>query len=107
MKCNEFERMIPAYLHNELKERQMKQYIEHARTCAVCREEMTIQYLITEGMQRLENGQTLDVERELNEKMNQSVKHLKRVKALRNFIGVLCIAGILCIIAVIVWLVIR
>ena len=107
MNCNEFERMIPGYLHNELKEKELKQYIEHANTCDVCREEMTIQYLITEGMQRLEDGQTLDVEKELDEKMNQSVKHLKRVKGMKNFLGVLCLIGILCVIALIVWLIIK
>lgn len=106
MKCNEFEKMIPRYLKNELKDRDLKEYLSHVNSCDSCKEEMTIQYLITEGMQRLEEGNTFDVEKELGDKMHQSMKHLERKRLFREFLGGVLTVLVVCGLAVMLWFVI-
>lgn len=85
MNCKDFERLIPLYLKNELEDKGLKVFIEHVTNCNPCKEELAIQFLITEGMQRLEDGDTLDVERELNDKLIQSIKRLERKRRFSTF----------------------
>ena len=48
MDCKEFEKRIPAYIAQELPYAELKKFCEHAKQCAECREELTIQYLTKE-----------------------------------------------------------
>ncbi len=93
MNCKDFEQMIPLYFHNELSEKGLKEFTKHLVSCDICKEELTIQYLITEGMHRLEDGSTLDVEKELREKLAQSMHYLKRKRHLHIICMVLKITG--------------
>lgn len=95
MNCKDFEQMIPLYFQNELREEELKAFIEHMNSCDICKEELTIQYLLTEGMHRLEDGNTLDVEKELTEKLKQSMHRLEIKKRLHIACTALVIAGAL------------
>ena len=67
MDCKEFEKMIPAYIAKKMDYYSLKRFCEHAEQCEECKEELTIQYLTTEGIQRLEDGGAFDLQRELNQ----------------------------------------
>ena len=56
-------------------------------TCEECKEELTIQYLSSEGISRLEEGKTFDLDRELSEYMLQTRKGIRRRR--RIAIGIL------------------
>ena len=78
MDCNQMQRRIPAFLRDELKSRELIRFLEHMDTCEECKEELTIQYLSSEGISRLEEGKTFDLDRELKEYMLQTEKGMKR-----------------------------
>lgn len=78
MVCVEIQRKIAAFLENELDERETEEFIKHMKECASCKEELAIQYLITEGMRRLEDGNTFDLNRELREKLDSTFRRIKR-----------------------------
>ena len=67
MDCKETERRISRFLANDLTGRELIQFIEHVESCESCKEELTIQYLSSEGIARLEEGKTFDLDRELTE----------------------------------------
>lgn len=67
MDCKEYEKMIPAYIAQKLDYYSLKRFCEHTEHCEECKEELTIQYLTTEGIQRLEDGGAFDLQRELNQ----------------------------------------
>ena len=69
MDCKETERRISRFLANDLTGRELIQFIEHVESCESCKEELTIQYLSSEGIARLEEGKTFDLDRELTEYM--------------------------------------
>ncbi len=78
MDCKQIQRRIPSFLKEELKSRELVRFLEHMDTCEECKEELTIQYLSSEGISRLEEGKTFDLDRELKEYMLQSEKIMKR-----------------------------
>ena len=63
--CKQTEKLIPQFLKDELDNRTEKKFLNHVDGCSFCLEELSIQFLVTTGMQRLENGDTFDLNREL------------------------------------------
>lgn len=84
MDCKQFERLILQFIKDEMDDRTKKQFLKHVENCNLCREELSIQFLVTTGMQRLENGDTFDLNRELKDKMALEWKHLHIKRSLQN-----------------------
>ena len=99
MECVEIQRKITAFLENELDERDTEEFVVHIMNCASCREELAIQYLITEGMRHLEDGSAFDLNRELREKLDSTLKSIKRKKLFNKIMISLEIASV-CVTAV-------
>nr|MBQ8252872.1 zf-HC2 domain-containing protein [Lachnospiraceae bacterium] len=78
MDCKMIQRLIPAFLRDELKGRELMHFLRHMDTCEECKEELTIQYLSSEGISRLEEGKTFDLDRELMEYMVRAENGIKR-----------------------------
>ena len=72
MKCKEAEKMIPLFLEDELETEELREFMEHIKTCDECKEELSIQFLVSEGMARLETGNVFDLQNELNVRMTDA-----------------------------------
>lgn len=70
--CKEFEKRIPEYIARRLDYPCLKRFYEHWEKCAECREELSIQFLVTEGMQRLEDGSAFDLQSELEQRLEET-----------------------------------
>lgn len=77
MECKEFERLIPDYIERKMNYATLKHFSEHMEHCDSCREEMVIQLLVTEGVQRLEEGGTFDLKEELNQRVEEARRKIK------------------------------
>ena len=62
MNCKEFEKNIPDFIAGKLDFQTLQEFGEHMRECPGCKEELVIQFLVTEGMQRLEDGDAFDLQ---------------------------------------------
>lgn len=82
MDCKSVQRCIPSFLAGELKGKALIRFSEHVEKCEECKEELTIQYLSSEGIARLEQGKTFELDRELTEYMNGAIKRQNRRKYL-------------------------
>lgn len=69
--------MIPDFLDRKLDFLTLKKFSEHMESCAECHEELTIQFLVTEGMQRLEEGDAFDMQTELENRLEEARSHMK------------------------------
>ena len=81
--CKEIEKKIPAFMANELDNRELKSFLRHVEHCSSCREELTIQFLVNTGMKRLEEGDTFNLASELDTVLAARKRDLilfKRVK---------------------------
>lgn len=83
MTCKETEKMIPFFLQDDLETEELREFMEHVDGCDDCREELTIQFLVTEGMSRLEEGNVFDLQNELNYRMDEAGHALKRREGLQ------------------------
>jgi len=69
MNCKEIEKMIPRFINKECTPKEEELMMEHFAHCAECKEELTIQFLLKEGINRLENGESFDLNKELEKRL--------------------------------------
>ena len=77
MDCKETERMIPHFLEDNLDNQEMQEFLIHVNSCEDCREELTIQFLISVGLKRLEDGNTFNLAGELEQKLRDAGHKMK------------------------------
>lgn len=77
MECKEFEKMIPLFLNDELDTEELREFTDHVDKCSECREELSIQFLVTEGLASLEDGNVFNLQNELEEKLNGAEHGMK------------------------------
>ena len=56
MECKEFEKLIPDFIEETMDYETLQEFSRHIYDCEDCKEELTIQFLVWEGIQRLEDG---------------------------------------------------
>ena len=78
MECIEFEKRIPDFIKRKLDYVTLKAFAEHVEKCPKCKEELTIQFLIDEGLVRLEEGNAFDLNYELRVRMAEARKKIRR-----------------------------
>lgn len=84
MNCKETQRCIRPFLKDELDGRTAQDFVKHVQTCSECMEELTIEYLLLEGISRLENAEDFDLQSELDERLEYVMyrkKIYKQIKA--------------------------
>ena len=77
MNCKEFEKNIPDFIAGKLDFQTLQEFGEHMRECPGCKEELVIQFLVTEGMQRLEDGDAFDLQRELELRLAEAQRKVR------------------------------
>ena len=104
MDCKEYERKIPLFIDDEMNFTQLKEFSRHTFTCESCKEELTIQFLIDKGLERLEEGSAFDLNKEMQLRMEAAKRkiqfHEKFLK-IGFFWELLAMAAVL---AIIVWI---
>ncbi len=76
MKCSETEQAIQQYIDDQLTGPRLRDFLTHIEGCPKCYEEMEINYLMKEALIRLEDGKTMDLQKELQQKIQSSKKCL-------------------------------
>lgn len=104
MTCKEFERKIPDFIAGKLDFLTLRQFGEHMEHCPECREELEIQFLVTEGMQRLEEGDSFDLQGELNSRLEDARGRVRFHLAFLGIGGALELLAVAALIGVIVWI---
>ena len=84
MDCKEEEKMIPVFLQDELDIKVMKQFIEHIDGCPECMEELSIQFLVAEGLERLEAGNNFNLQKALAVRLLDA-RHQIKVRQLLQY----------------------
>lgn len=102
MDCKETNKMIPGFMNHELNSRQLRGFMLHISECEECKEELSIQFLTQEGMARLENGTTFDLQSELDRLLDEAEKKLRIRKWFHWFVYGVEIVAIITIVTIIV-----
>lgn len=106
MDCKEIQKWIPDFLKDKLDDKELEMFMEHIAECPECKEELTIQFLVSVGMEFLEEGNTFDLQSELQDKMElaESKLRFRRVIKIAAIGFELVVIGVLIILAVVVFL---
>ena len=108
MDCKETERMIPLFLEDNLDNQEMQEFLIHVNSCEDCREELTIQFLISVGLKRLEDGNTFNLAGELEQKLRDAGHKMKVRSSLQwSALVLLVLVVIALIILIAVFLLLR
>ena len=103
MDCGKFEKMIPAFLNDALEYKDLKRFLKHVDTCSACKEELTIQVLVSEGMARLEEGSAFDLQKELDRRIEEAQKHIRFHRMLMYANITLLTAALLAVITAVIF----
>lgn len=104
--CKDYEKLIPDFLTDKLDSETAEKFIEHIENCPECMEEVSIQFLITEGMNRLEQGSTFELAKELSTLIEDNkdwiymIKCQKLVHYTSVLIGLCAIIAVLCMVVI-------
>ena len=77
MDCRECEKLIPDFIARKQDYPTLRRFYEHVEQCKACREELEISFLVTEGIQRLEDGDTFDFQSELAQRMEEARRSIR------------------------------
>lgn len=80
MECREAQKLVNSFIEDKLDSRKLADFLEHIENCESCREELSIQFLVKEGMQRLEDGNMFDLQSELLQKLEAARRRIKHRK---------------------------
>ena len=105
MDCKEFERMISDFIARKLDFQNLIKFKDHMEHCADCKEELVIQFLVSEGMQRLEEGDAFDLQNELKERLEDAGRKIKFHSSFLVAGAVLEIAAVIVLAGTVVWLI--
>ena len=75
-KCSEAQKLIPLFLDDDLDNLGLSEFLSHVDNCPDCREELMIQLLVKVGMERLEDGNTFNLNKEYDNLISESRKKL-------------------------------
>ena len=76
------EKLIPQFLDDDLDNQNLSDFLDHIDSCPDCKEELTIQFLVRVGMQRLEDGNTFNLAQELERELADAKRKMHRRKTL-------------------------
>ena len=82
MTCKEAEKLIPVFLEDDLDTDDLREFMEHIDECGECKEELSIQFLVKEGLSRLEAGSVFDLKNELDYRIELEEHALKMRESL-------------------------
>ncbi len=89
MDCKKAQQQIELYLADELDTDELEAFMEHMDSCEDCRDELEIQFLVREGLARLEDGSTFDLGTELRSKVARTKKIITIIERFRLGIYIL------------------
>lgn len=75
--CKKFEKRIPDFIARKMDYPTLKDFIGHMEQCDDCREELVIQFLVSEGIQRLEDGSAFDLQTELDQRIEEARQKIR------------------------------
>lgn len=60
----------------------MDEFGKHMENCPECKEELSIRFLVTEGMKHLEDGGEFNLQKELDRRLDENSRNLQRHSAM-------------------------
>lgn len=83
MDCTECKKKTKEFVGESLQPAEVIEFCNHVRSCPTCMEELAIEFLIVEGVKRLDSATSFDLNKELSLKIDNMYKKAVTYKKLR------------------------
>jgi len=107
MNCKEARKCINEFIEDELEGKALQNFVKHVSECEECREELSIQYLVLEGMLHLEKGSTFDLQGQLDAKMEMAKRKIRSRKRMISFMYLIETITILAVILMLILVILK
>src|SRR5574344_1303590 len=99
MECSEFIKCIPDFIDKKLEEDYFDEFIQHAKSCENCKDELEIYYMIKVGLERIEtdSSKSYDIQGELENTLNFYEKRADLRFKKHIYLGITCILSQICV----------
>ena len=94
--------MISAFLSKKLDTKELEQFLLHVKNCPNCMEELTIQYLVMTGAAILEEGNSFDLRKELDDILERAWYKVRKRKLLTILSYILEVFAIIAVIIILI-----
>lgn len=88
MDCKQAKELIKDYIEAEEEPDAFDKLYEHITNCADCRDEIEVMFLVKQGLKRLEDGEAFDLKKELDRKLQYSMKLFVLARRIRIIISI-------------------
>ena len=95
MDCRECCANIQPFIRKTLNYKEIRRLIGHVSDCPKCQDELKTQYLVIEGLKRLENGGDYNLISDFDMMYEQQVKDNEKIHRIRLATGSLVVAVVL------------
>ena len=103
MECRDYQQQVLPFLREELEDKEVICLLNHVDECENCREELKIQFLVREGLDRLENGGNFNLQKDFEKKIVNARRESGHKYNLQIFCSVLQGICILSAILILLW----
>lgn len=99
MKCDEFVKLIPDFIGRTLEEDYFEGFIQHAKSCESCKDELEIYYMIKVGLERIEtdSSKSFDIQSDLENTLNYYEKRADILFKRSIYCRITCILSQICV----------
>lgn len=104
MDCKEFEKRIPDFIKHKMDFLTLQKFNEHMEHCEICKEELSIQFLVMEGMQSLEEGDVFDLQNSLNRQLLEAKRKMRFHNSFLRVGFVLEVLAVIAVAGVVIWI---
>lgn len=105
--CRYYEHMVQDYLNEKLSDKDLLDFVNHTIHCQNCMEELTIGFMISEGLQSVEDDGEFSLPVELDRKMKATIMHIKRRKVLLYLLTALLICLVVAFTILVIWVIVK
>ena len=78
--CRQIEQYINDFISSTITGDELSDFLDHVERCSACYEELEIRYLLAEALDRVENGETINIKKEIRDKIRMARFLLKHHK---------------------------
>lgn len=75
--CLQVTKWIPEFIENKMKVDELELFLKHIQSCSNCKEELSIQYLVSVGLDSLENSNNFNLQSELENALEMAYKKIR------------------------------
>ncbi len=84
--CKLMEQSIPLFLEGKIPKDKGVNFFEHLKKCPDCMEELEINFLLTEGIRRAENGETFNLKTDLEKLVTRAELKAERYDRIKKYL---------------------